>query len=223
MEPFTAEQCRVLGCLVEKEATVPDSYPLTLNALRAACNQTSNRDPVVDYDERAVTDALTALKERRVARFVHPSHGERATKYRHVLDEAWGLAPGELAVLAVLVLRGPQTPGELRARTERYPGGSEARATLDALDALAGRDEPLVVELPRQPGQKEQRWAHLLEGDVDLEALATAAAPRGSSRDGRLDELEAEVAELRRLVDHLYGVLGEDRPGPGRGFTQDIS
>jgi len=202
----------VLGSLVEKEATVPDTYPLTLNSVRSACNQTSNRHPVVNYDERTVLDALASLKDRRLVRFVHPAHGERATKYRHVLNETWSLEPGPLATLALLLLRGPQTPAELRARMERYAAAGSS--VHEALATLAQRDEPFVTELPRLPGQKEQRWAHLLEGDVRVEDLIQEA-PAGGSRSsaaGRLEELDASVQELRRLVEHLYDVLDEARP-----------
>ena len=222
MEPLDDEQVRVLGSLVEKEATVPDSYPLTLNALRQACNQSSSRDPVVSYDELTVQSALDHLKAAGLVRFVHPSHGERSTKFRHVVDERLGLERPELAVLAVLALRGPQSATELRTRTERqHPFGSPGEVEA-VLRSLAERDEPLVVLLPRQSGQRDARWAHLLGGPLDeaaREALAGQVArptsvPSGSggSTAERVATLEAEVAaladRLRRLEDEL-GISSE--------------
>ncbi|MGA2522399.1 MAG: DUF480 domain-containing protein [Acidimicrobiales bacterium] len=159
---LSEEELRILGCLVEKRLTTPQQYPLTLNALALACNQASNRDPVVDYDEARVEAAVTRAKTRGLVAFVHPSHGRSALRFRHTLDEHLGLGEQALALLAVLALRGAQTPGELRARTERmarFAGLDEVQAELDA---LAERDEPLVVRLGRGPGQKEDRYAHLL-------------------------------------------------------------
>lgn len=217
MEPasvLTDEEARVLGCLVEKQRTVPDAYPLTANALLGACNQSSNRDPVVTYDEGTVLAAVDALKGKRLARIVHPSHGRSVTRYRHVLDEALDLDDGELAVLAVLLLRGAQTPGELRTRTERlhrFASGEEVDA---ALDSLAGREEPLVRRLERRPGERESRWAQLLTGEpsaVEPRASAPAAAVPETRDDPGLGErvaaLEAEVAELRSVVDRLRVLL----------------
>ncbi len=151
---LSEEELRVLGCLVEKRLTTPQQYPLTLNALTLACNQASNRDPVVDYDEARVEAAVTRAKTRGLAAFVHPSHGRSVLRFRHTLDEQLGLDERPLALLAVLALRGPQTPGELRARTERmarFGGIEEVEAELDA---LVRRDDPLVVRLGRGPGQK---------------------------------------------------------------------
>jgi hypothetical protein len=211
VEPFTDEQVRVLGCLVEKEATVPDSYPLTLNALRQACNQSSSRDPIVSYDERTVQEALDSLKALGVVRFVHPSHGERSTKFRHVLDEKLGLDRPELAVLSVLAVRGPQSAPELRTRTERQhpftaPGDVEA-----VLRSLTERDEPLVQLLPRQTGQQHARWVQLLGGPVDADALAAMpSSPARSATGGsdRVASLEAEVATLRDRLTRLERALG---------------
>jgi len=214
VEPLHDEQIRVLGCLAEKEATVPDAYPMTLNALRQACNQSSSRDPVVAYDDLTVQRALDELKTLGLVRFVHPSHGERTTRFRHVADVALGIDRSELALLAVLALRGPQTAAELRTRTERLHRFADADA--DAVEAslarLAARDEPLVVELPRLPGHHQARWAHLLAGPVDPELLVARAArptatPRASSADG-LDSLAAEVAELRARLERLERELG---------------
>ncbi|MGH9153307.1 MAG: DUF480 domain-containing protein, partial [Acidimicrobiales bacterium] len=155
---------RVVGALVEKQLTTPQQYPLTLNALVAACNQASSRDPVVSYDDRTVEDALARLKEKRVVRFVHPSHGRSVTRYRQVLEEVVGLEPRQLALVAVLLLRGPQTPGELRTRTERMAGPGSLEEVEEELDGLARRPEPLVAGLPREPGRKELRYAQLLAG-----------------------------------------------------------
>jgi uncharacterized protein YceH (UPF0502 family) len=206
---LTAEEQRVMGCLLEKQVTVPDSYPMTLNALVTACNQSSNRWPVVTYDDRTVSDALARLRERGVTRVVHPSHGARTAKYRHVLDEVLRLEDDEKAVIAVLLLRGPQTVSEVRTRSERLFGFASADDVQATIDRLARREEPLVAALPRG------RFAHRLGGevpaDVEYETGAPAAAGR-APRDERLAALEAEVAELRRHVTHLYAVLGEDPP-----------
>lgn len=208
MQALTNEEVRVLGCLVEKEATVPDAYPLTRNALRQACNQTTAREPVLALDDADVQQALDSLKAAGFVRFVHPAHGERSTKFRHVLDERLEIDRGELAVLAVLALRGPQTAAELRARTERIHAFADVEAVEAALTALAGRDEPLVVALARQPGQHQARWAHLLAGPVDVGAFTQPAAAPPVARPDRLAELVAEVAELRARVDRLEAELG---------------
>ncbi len=211
---LSAEEARVLACLIEKEATVPDSYPLTLNALRLACNQTSNRFPVVAYEDRTVENALMSLKSIGLVRFVHPSHGGRTIRYRHVADERWHLDHNELVVLASLVLRGAQTAGEVRSRTERqlHADGS----TVDeALDTLAARSpEAFAVHLERRPGEREARWAHLLGGDVDEAGFGAPASDTGAiarPTAGRADDgLAAEVATLRRRLDRLESMLGID-------------
>src|SRR3954466_1146367 len=165
-------ELRVLGSLLEKERTTPDAYPLTLNALRAACNQSTNRDPVVSYDDAIIRDALTRLSRRRWARLAGAA---RAAKYRHLLDEALPLAPGERAVLTVLMLRGPQTPGELKQRTDRMHAFADLDAIHAALDALIARD--LVARQERRPGQKEERYAQLLGVDALPDPVAAVAAP----------------------------------------------
>src|SRR4051812_29117943 len=147
-------EIRVLGALLEKQRTTPDAYPLSLNALRSACNQSTNRDPVVEYDEATIRDALHRLSRRRWTRLAS-GPGSRAAKYRHLFDEALGLGPPELSVLTVLMLRGPQTPGELRARTERMYAFADATALHQVLDTLIERE--LAARLPRRPGQKEER------------------------------------------------------------------
>ena len=196
MEPLTPEALRVVACLVEKQFTTPDSYPLTENAVVAACNQLSNRNPIVDYDHNAVRVTLTELRQLGLARVIH-TPGARVPKHRQVLDEALGLSRGEVALLAVLALRGPQTVGELRTRTERmhdFAGLSEVEETLEG---LAAREEPLVVRLERQPGQKEARYAQLLGGPVDGAASGEAhgaAAPSAGSPAGSGYAAEAHTA-----------------------------
>jgi uncharacterized protein YceH (UPF0502 family) len=159
---LSAPEIRVLGCLLEKQRTTPDAYPLTLNALRAACNQSTNRDPVVAYDETTIRDAIARLSRRRWARLASGA-GSRASKYRHLLDESLTRAPDELAILCVLMLRGTQTPGELKGRTERLHPFADLGAIHTTLARLIERE--LVEQLPRRPGQKEERYAHRLSDD----------------------------------------------------------
>ena len=195
---LSAEEARVLGCLVEKEATTPDNYPLTLNALRNACNQSTSRDPVVSYDDHTVERALTSLRERGLTRTVH-STSNRAAKYRHVLPDVLGLDPAETAVLSVLMLRGPQTVGELKGRTERQHAFASLDETAAVLDALAARGHPLVRQLPRRPGQKDARWIHLLSAvDEDDGAVAdrAGAAPDATASPDPYGEATAEFYEL---------------------------
>lgn len=198
-------EARVIGSLAEKQLTTPQQYPLTLNALVLACNQLSNRDPVVFYDEAVVETVLSSLKDAGLLRVVHPSHGRSATRYRQVIDERFGLSHRGLAVLAVLLLRGPQTVGELRARTERMADFSNFGEVEAELGRLSNLPDPLVRRLPPQSGQKEERWAQLLTGDPSAtvsraDATEAPAAPRsGSVRD--------EVASLRAEVDALRGEL----------------
>ncbi len=161
----TSEGGRVLGCLVEKALTTPQQYPLTLNALTSACSQSTNRDPVMTMDETAVERALQDLKGLHLVRFVLPSHGRSVTRFRHVMDEAYGLDRSRVALLAVLLLRGPQTPGELRSRTGRMAEFDSLAAVQGELEVLANQPEPLVRLLPRQPGQKEDRWQQLVAGE----------------------------------------------------------
>ena len=173
-DDLSPQEVRVLGCLVEKEATVPDTYPMTLNALRTACNQSTSRDPVVSYGDREIELALHSLRARGLTRTVH-STSNRATKYRHVLPDALALGAAETAVLSVLMLRGAQTVGELKSRTERQHRFGSTDDVAAVLARLAGRERPLARELPRQPGQKDPRWVHLL-GRVEVHAGAGSAA-----------------------------------------------
>jgi uncharacterized protein YceH (UPF0502 family) len=221
---LSAPEIRVLGSLLEKQRTTPEAYPLSLNALRAACNQSTNRDPVVDYDEATIRDALHRLSRRRWARLAS-GPGSRAPKYRHLLDDALALPQDELAVLTVLMLRGAQTPGELKQRTERLHPLPDLGAVHAAVDRLIGRE--LAVRLERRPGQKEERYAHLLDGDAPPAATAAAAvapptaAPTtayeaapdvaaGPPADERVAGLEEAIAALRTdvaaLRDDLAGL-----------------
>ena len=193
-----AVELRVLGCLVEKQRTTPDAYPLSLNALRLACNQATNRDPVVDYDEPTIRGALERLSRRGWVRLASGS-GSRAVKYRHLLDEALRLSDAEISLLAVLMLRGPQTPGELRQRTERLHRFESPSDVDGALDGLVQRE--LAARLPRRPGQKEQRFAQLLGGDE--EAGEPTAAHEDDSLVARVERLEGEVRLLREKLDTL--------------------
>ena len=170
-----AVEIRVVACLVEKQRTTPDVYPLSLNAIRLACNQSTNRDPVVDYDEQTVSDALRRTALRGWTRLTSGA-GSRARKYRHLLDEALGVDSGELAVLAVLMLRGAQTPGELKQRTERLEGFADLAAVHEVLERLIGRG--FVIRHPRRPGQKEDRFEQVLGGEGEAEADRRRAAPR---------------------------------------------
>ncbi len=199
MEPDAVE-IRVLGCLIEKQRTTPDVYPLTLNALRLACNQSTNRDPVVDYDENTIRGAIERLVQRKWATLASWSN-RRSMKYRQTLDGALGLGPPEMAVLGVLMLRGPQTPGELKTRTERlhaFAGMDELGATLGG---LMGRG--LVANLGKRPGQREERYTHLLADPADEISLEESPPPPEEPGDSRLERLEQELAALREEVRSL--------------------
>jgi uncharacterized protein len=225
---------RVLGCLIEKQLSTPQHYPLTMNALKLACNQTTNREPVTNLDESDVQRALDELKGGRLVRFVLPSHGKSVTRYRHVLDEVLPLGSPQIALLGVLLLRGSQTAGELRVRTARMADFDSVSAVQDELEALARQPEPLVQLLRRRPGQKEDRWRQLLaeDGEGSTSEPGRAPAPvtasdapeeptlpvaasgdpiRGTeehaSLERRIDELQAEVADLRERVTGLTASL----------------
>jgi len=212
MMDLDAVEVRILGCLIEKQRTTPDTYPLSLNSLRLACNQTTNRDPVMQLDETTIREALHRLSQRRFSRLAS-GHTSRAYKFRHLLDEALSLGQDDLAVLGVLLLRGAQTPGELKQRTERMQGFADLDAVQEVLDRLVERE--LVLRLARRPGQKEERYVHQLSAEAeDAPAVEQApeplvAAPARPPRDeGRLDRLEAELAELREQVAELRSELG---------------
>jgi len=191
-------ELRVLGSLIEKQRTTPDQYPLSLNALRLACNQSTNREPVVDYDESTIRRALERLGQRGWARLASGA-GSRAIKHRHLLNEALGLDEGELSLLAVLLLRGPQTLGELKQRTERMYGFGTLEDAERTLEALAQRE--LVARQPRRPGQKEDRYAQLLGGEgEELVAAPAVSVPR---EDDRVAALEVRVTRLEEGLDEL--------------------
>jgi len=203
-------ETRVLGSLIEKDITTPDYYPLSLNALINACNQKSNRDPVMNLDENAVRDGLRALNDKGLAGTVS-SADSRVPKYEHRLQEAFNLPRAETAVLCVLLLRGPQTPGELRGRTERMHRFEELSDVHSALQRLIQRDPPLVKMLPRQPGTKETRYVHLLSGDVET-AEMPAQEPdfTAASADGeRIARLENEIGSLKAEIAELKNVFRE--------------
>lgn len=198
---LNAAQARVLGALIEKETTTPDYYPLSMNALMNACNQRSNREPVMDLDEDDVRQALHRLQDQRLA---GPARGadSRVTKYEHWLGEAFNFSRAETALLCVLLLRGPQTPGELRGRTERMHRFDEISDVLAGLQKLMEREPELVAVLPRQPGTKEARYAHLLSGAVQIAPNAETTLPSSGSaaQDDRVAQLESAVAELRQEI-----------------------
>ena len=206
---LTETEVRVLGSLIEKDITTPEYYPLSLNALVNACNQKTNRDPVMQLDEAAVRGALDGLQEQRMA---GPARGadSRVTKYEQRLQEVFNFTRAEIAVLCVLLLRGPQTPGELRGRAERMHRFEALEDVQSALQKLMQREPPLAKVLPRQPGTKESRYAHLLAGDVvevETPALAGAAAENDSTDAKRIGRLEDEVSALRREVDEVKDQL----------------
>ena len=197
---LTEIETRVLGSLIEKDITTPDYYPLSLNALVNACNQKNNRDPVMTLDESAVRDALSTLQEKRLA---GPASGadSRVTKYEHRLQEAFNFDRREIAIVCVLLLRGAQTPGELRSRTDRMYRFEALDDVVSTLDRLAHREPPLTAMLPRQPGTKESRYMHLFSGDapaqVDVPRVPASVAANGGSTVERVAKLEEEVATLR--------------------------
>jgi len=204
---LSAAEARVLGALVEKEATTPDYYPLSLNALGNACNQRSNREPVMNLDEDDLRQALNGLERKQLAGRVRSGDG-RVTKYEHWLGEAFNLSRAETALFCVLLLRGPQTPGELRGRTDRLHSFDEISDVLAGLQKLMDRVPPLAALLPRQPGTKESRYAHLLCGPVESIVQPAAAGSNElpalkAAHEERISQLEATVAELRQQVADL--------------------
>jgi uncharacterized protein len=203
---LTDIETRVLGSLVEKQVTTPEYYPLTLNALTLACNQKNNRSPVTSYSENQVGDALESLREKNLA-YVFYGSTSRVPKYKHVVPEVMHLTHAELALMCILMLRGAQTLGELRGNAARLHEFSSLEEVEATLNALITRDEPLVARLPRQPGQKEGRFAHLLSGEIDLEAFTeSAAAPppsRRASLEQKVEDLTAEVEKLKEQFEQF--------------------
>jgi uncharacterized protein YceH (UPF0502 family) len=197
-----AVEIRVLGCLIEKQRTTPDQYPLSLNALRLACNQTTNREPVVDYDERTIKAALDRLSHREWTRFAS-SASSRALKYRHLLDERLSLSASELSLLAVLMLRGPQTLGELKQRTERMHRFESLAQVAETVEGLSRRE--FVARLERRPGQKEDRYAQLLGGETPahevVEEPTSDETDRLAGIEARLERLEAAFEQLSARLD----------------------
>jgi len=228
--PLTNPEIRVLASLIEKEAAVPESYPLTLSALRLACNQSTNRRPVVAYDDRTVENALTSLKSVGLVRFVHPAHGGRTTRYRQTAGERWHLTVGESLVLSALALRGAQTAADVRARVARLLPPDETATVEDMLDTLVARSpEPLAVRFARRPGERDDRWAASLgDGDhddepahgdhhdpalddVDLDEVFDRRERRDPGADGlteRVDQLGAALADVTARLERLERELG---------------
>ena len=203
---LTPVETRILGCLLEKERLTPENYPLSPNGLASACNQSTNREPVMSLDTQAIEEGVNGLREKKLAMVVHQA-GARVQKYRHTLPDHYDLSTKEVAVLCVLMLRGPQTPGELRARTERmHPFGSLEEVE-SCLTDLSGGDDPLVRVYPARPGQKERRFVQLLSGEPgEFEMTAGTAPETALPRSGagaRVDTLEQEVAALREELQQL--------------------
>jgi uncharacterized protein YceH (UPF0502 family) len=206
-----AAELRVLGCLIEKQRTTPETYPLSLNSLRLACNQSTNRDPVVEYDDATIRQALERLNLKG---WVRPASGpgSRAAKFRHLFDEAMRVSDEEISILAVLMLRGPQTPGELKQRTQRlhpFAGLGELEASIEGMI-----ERELVEKLPRQPGQKEQRYRHLLEEETTRRTPPAAEEHEPEPQPDRLESLERELRELREEVAALREEVASRRGGP---------
>lgn len=209
---LTPIEVRVLACLVEKQLTTPEYYPLTLNALTAACNQKSNRDPVMSLGETEIQTAIDSLRDQSLV-YLYYGTGTRTVKYKHMLPNVYELDAAGVAVMAVLMLRGPQTIGEIRERTGRMHEFGDLNEVQETLDELSRRDEPLLARLERQPGQKEARYAHLLSGDIDVSSLPTQGEKRPSSSadPSRIEALEAEVAGLRQEIAEFKATFDEFR------------
>lgn len=194
---LTAIETRVFGCLLEKERVTPENYPLSLHSLTAACNQSTNREPVVSYDEKTVEAALDGLRGKKLATMIWAA-GARVQKFRHNLSDFYNLNPGEQALLCVLLLRGPQTPGEVRTRTERLHAFGSVPEVEKALDGLSQGSDPLVRVLPPRPGQKEKRWVQLLSGEPEVAEATSESRPDHSTREpSRVEQLEAEINALK--------------------------
>ncbi|QID16845.1 DUF480 domain-containing protein [Nitrogeniibacter mangrovi] len=207
---LSAEEARVLGVLIEKSYTTPDQYPLSLNGLTTGCNQLTGRDPVMSLEEAEVADAVASLLERGL---VGRREGARVVKYEHLVRLRHSLPPAEQAVLALLMLRGPQTAGELRTRSERMYRFDDVAAVHAVLDHLEEKYPPMVMPLPRAPGTKETRYVHLMCGPVDVDTVVASVGSSGAGGSGlgaRVEALEAEVAALRAELNALKTSLGED-------------
>ena len=214
MRPLDPVEIRVLGCLIEKERTVPDTYPMTLNGLRTACNQSTSREPITSLSDGEIVRAVEALKDDKLVRMVHASHGARTTKYRQVLDETLELDAPQVALLALLMLRGPQSAGELRTRSDRLHAFESLTDVEASLASLASRNEPLAMCVGRASGQRDDRWAHLLGDGVSEVAVAAPRESRAPTHStatyepdpdllARVAALEAKVADLERLLNDL--------------------
>jgi uncharacterized protein YceH (UPF0502 family) len=224
---LSEEQGRIIGSLIEKQLTTPQQYPLTLNALTLACNQTSNRDPVVNYAESIVSTTLDELREAHLVRFVLPSHGRSVIRYRQVLDEVFGLDAQRLAVIGELLLRGAQTPGQLRSRAERMASFDDLATVERELEALAEHENTLVARLGRQPGQKEERWRCLLVAQRPSDSVAPfervepvlradpSSTPRSGDPSAELAEVHQELATIRAELSELRSELGQLRESLG--------
>ncbi|MFK3661858.1 YceH family protein [Scandinavium sp. NPDC088450] len=211
---LTAHEARVIGCLLEKQVTTPEQYPLSVNAVTLACNQKTNREPVMSLSESEVQDQLDQLVKRHYLRTVS-GFGNRVTKYeQRFCNSEFGdlkLTAGEVALITTLLLRGPQTPGELRSRAQRMHEFGDTAEVENALEHLAAREDgPFVVRLPREPGKREQRYMHLFSGEVDLSAsVPESASPATNDLAERVEALEAEVADLKQRLDSLLAHLGD--------------
>ncbi len=194
-EKLTETEARIVAALVEKQLTTPEYYPLTLNQLVAACNQKTNREPVVSYDERTVQNALEDLRDKNIV-YVYYGSTSRVPKYKHMMPQVFELEPSETAVICVLMLRGPQTIGEIKERTGRLYDFRDLNDTNETLEALLKRDEPLITRLERAPGQKEARYAHLLAGEV-TSYTPPEKVSRGTANDERFEKLEQELESLK--------------------------
>jgi uncharacterized protein YceH (UPF0502 family) len=209
---LTSTEVRVLASLVEKQLTTPEYYPLTLNALTVACNQKSNRDPVMSLDDTEIQAAIDSLRDQSLV-YLYYGTGTRTVKYKHMLPGVFELDAAGVAVMAVLMLRGPQTIGEIRERSGRMHEFGDLNEVQETLDDLSRRDEPLLVRLERQPGQKEARYAHLLSGEIDVATLPTPGEKRsaGSADPSRIESLETEVAALKSELAEFKAIFDEFR------------
>ena len=212
LDPLTVTEARVVGSLVEKQLTTPEYYPLTLNALTAACNQKSNRDPVMSLGETELMSAIDSLRDKNLV-YLYYGTGSRTVKYKHMVPSVYDLDEAGVAIVAVLLLRGPQTIGELRERTGRLHEFGGLDEVQQALDELTRRDEAIVVKLERQPGQKEARYAHLLSGEVAQEAIAAKprAVASGGASNEQIEKLESEVESLRNELADFRATFDEFR------------